>query len=297
MSILLSSIQFITMVDTFLNEKKEKINYLKGDCVVDLHDLLSKNTHLLEDMDPVTPPGIKNVGMLESAITRQTTGSGDYYKYPDPFSNAATLMYGVIKNHAFHNGNKRTGLLTLIKHLYVNGYVLKPSLNSKVLYNFLIAIADSNLKNFNLKSPKKERFMDKEKDTDWDIEKDIRCMAFWIKKNSAPRSKTLKGEIKVSTLKKTLQSKNIEVEQKGNKIEVYVKENSFFRKILSSTNKRSYTLLNKTEISKGQLSKLRKEFGLTMSDGIDNTFFYDDDVFLDSEIKTYKTIIYKLSKT
>ena len=62
--------------------------------------------------------------------------------------------------------------------------------------------------------------------------------------------------------------------------------------------KKSYSLGNKrTDVVKPVLISIRKDFNLTKSDGVDDTFFYDENAFLDSEIKAYKRIIYRLSKT
>lgn len=283
----------------------EKINYLTTKCVIDLHDVLSNNIHLLEEMDPVEPRGIKNYGLLESAINRQITGSGEYYKYSDTCSNASTLTYGVIKNHAFHNGNKRAGFLALIKHLYVNGYVLSPSTKSEEIYEVLISIADSNLQEFRRKYRKKYSFIlskEEKKQTKWDADTEIRFLSYWIKKNIIPKSTTIKGEVKIADLKKALLNKGVILEQNGSNIEVFIKnENKFLGFIPIGSrriNVKKYSLgNNKTFIGKDTLKYLRKDFKLTPADGIDDTFLYDDDAFLDSEIKAYKKIIYQLSKT
>ena len=132
----------------YISTQHGKVRCLDTEAVIQLHELLSNNIHLLEQMDPVEPKGVKNFGLLESAVNRQFTGLAEYYKYPDCFSNVATLVYGVIKNHAFHNGNKRAGLLVLIKHLYLNGYVLNPGLKSDEIYDIVVAIADTKLKAF-----------------------------------------------------------------------------------------------------------------------------------------------------
>jgi len=292
------------MIKTF-TANNEKISYLTTDCVVDLHSILSNNIHLLEDMDPVEPKGIKNFGLLESAVNRQTTGSGDYYKYPDRCNNAATLTYGVIKNHAFHNGNKRTGFLALIKHLYVNGYVLKPSTKSEEIYQLLIAIADSKLKEFSGQHRKKYSFIlkkEERKKHEWETDTEIRFLAHWIKKNTSPKSNTIKGEIKISDLKRYLENKGVSIEQNGANIEVFIeKENKFLGFIpfgARKVNVRKYSIgNNKTFIGKDTLKYLRRDFKLTHADGIDDAFLYDDEAFLDSEIKAYKKIIYRLSKT
>ncbi len=293
------------MIRNFQTEKG-KVNVLTKESLINLHDLLSQNTHLLEDMDPVEPRGVKNIGMLESAIGRQTTGFGDYYKYPDCFSNCATLVFGVIKNHSFHNGNKRAGLLGLIKHLYINGYVLNPGMNSNELYEFLIAIADSKLQDFSLKHKKKYPFIrskkDKKENPVWDVDTKVRFMAFWIKKNAKPKKSTFKGEVKISHLKNILSNKQIILEQNGSNLDIFVeRENKFLGLIPfpnKKINKKRYSIgNNRSTIGKSTLKILRRDFNLTKADGIDDTFFYSEDCFLDFEIKTYKGLIYRLSKT
>lgn len=285
--------------------QNQKVFYLDTNTVIELHELLSNNVHLLEEMDPVEPRGVKNIGMLESAVSRQTTGSGNYYKYPDPYSNASTLVYGIIKNHGFHNGNKRAGLLTLIKHLYINGYVLSPALNSKELYEILVSIADSKLNEFFYKHIHRYTFIrtkEEKKESLWSVETEIRFFAFWIKKNSHPKASTIKGDVKLSVLKRVLDNKNIKMVQNGSNLDVYIETENKFLGFFSLGKKmqmkKTYTLgNNRTSIGKATLVVLRKDFNLTKINGIDDTFFYDDDAFLDSEIKTYKKIIYQLSKT
>jgi death-on-curing protein len=293
------------MTQSFISNNNERVFYLDCQSIIELHEILSNNVHLLEEMDPVEPRGVKNFGMLDSAVSRQTTGSGNYYKYPDASSNAATLVYGIIKNHAFHNGNKRAGLLALIKHLYVNGNVISPALDSKELYEILVAIADSKIPEFYSKHVKKYRFIRTKKErktNDWDLETQLRFLAFWIKRNSKPKELTNKGEIKISTLKKVLDNKNIQMNQNGSNLEVYIeKENKFLGFLSLGTKKimkKNYSLGNsRSTIGKTTLNVLRNDFKLTKKNGIDDTFFYDEDAFLDSEIKTYKKIIYQLSKT
>lgn len=288
-----------------ITTEKGKVNILTKKSLINLHNLLSENTHLLDEMDPVEPRGIKNMGMLESAIGRQFTGYGDFYKYPDCFSNCATLTYGIIKNHSFHNGNKRAGLLALIKHLYINGYVLSPKLSSDELYEFLIAIADSKIQEFSYKYRKKyiliRKKSEKRENPIWDLDTKIKYLALWIRKNARPKKTTLKGDVKVSDLKRFLENKGIKLEQRGTSIEVYSeKENKFLGIPWGSKkiNQKKYSLgNNRTMIGKGTLGTLRKDFNLTKADGIDNTFFYNEGSFLDFEIKTYKRLIYRLSKT
>lgn len=58
--------------------------------------------------------GILNFSMLSSAVSRQYVSYGDQKKWNAPLEIIATLVYGLTKNHAFNDGNKRTALLVLL---------------------------------------------------------------------------------------------------------------------------------------------------------------------------------------
>lgn len=62
--------------------------------------------------------GVKDYNILGSAIGRQYTGFGISMKWKTPHEICATLFYGLIKNHAFHDANKRTALLVLLYQLH-----------------------------------------------------------------------------------------------------------------------------------------------------------------------------------
>lgn|GEM_PF-1660698 len=98
-----------------------------------------------KDNDPISPPGIKNIGLLESAVARCDTGIGDVYKYKRLFEKAAVLFHSLAKNHAFHNGNKRTALISLIYTLHVNGYYL--NISDDKLYELVLGVADDKYPN------------------------------------------------------------------------------------------------------------------------------------------------------
>ncbi|MBI4670944.1 MAG: type II toxin-antitoxin system death-on-curing family toxin [Chloroflexi bacterium] len=87
--------------------------------------------------------GVLNQGALESALAapQQTMFGQDLY--PEIASKAAILFYLFIKNHAFMDGNKRTGFACLIRCLNVNGYVLNAA--GDELYQFTMDVATSVL--------------------------------------------------------------------------------------------------------------------------------------------------------
>ena len=61
--------------------------------------------------------GPKNLTMLHSTLSRQFTSYGKAVKWEDDVAICSTLFFGLVKNHAFHDVNKRTALLTLFYHL------------------------------------------------------------------------------------------------------------------------------------------------------------------------------------
>lgn len=84
-------------------------------------------------IEPVAKYEIINLNLLESSVNQpfQTVFGED--AYPTIEEKAACLFHGLIANHCFHNGNKRTGVLALDQFLYANEYML--TLQNEDMYN------------------------------------------------------------------------------------------------------------------------------------------------------------------
>ena len=54
--------------------------------------------------------GIRDVGLLESALESPFQSYGGEELYPSIQAKAARLCYGLVKNHAMIDGNKRIGV-------------------------------------------------------------------------------------------------------------------------------------------------------------------------------------------
>jgi death-on-curing protein len=67
------------------------------------------------------PPGVRDIGLLRSALARpqQLQAYGDN---PDIVEMAAAYIAGIIRNHPFVDGNKRTGFLLGVLFLELNGF-------------------------------------------------------------------------------------------------------------------------------------------------------------------------------
>ncbi len=89
--------------------------------------------------DPIDPPGIRDEHLLESAMFRPQTGIGGIRKYPTVETSAAALLYSLIHNHPFHNGNKRTALVATLVFLDENDTVLTCSEDD--IFKFVLVVA------------------------------------------------------------------------------------------------------------------------------------------------------------
>lgn len=69
--------------------------------------------------------GVREPGLVESAIQRASAGFGDYELYPTLEQKAAAVCCGLTRNHCFLDGNKRIGVTVMLLILRVNGYALK----------------------------------------------------------------------------------------------------------------------------------------------------------------------------
>ena len=65
--------------------------------------------------------GVRDIGLLASAVYRPQVTFDDQELYPDLFTKVAALMESLITNHPFIDGNKRTGLTAAGMFLVVNG--------------------------------------------------------------------------------------------------------------------------------------------------------------------------------
>jgi death on curing protein len=84
--------------------------------------------------------GIRDEGLLESALARPQ--NLDLYGQPDFAELAASYGFGLAKNHAFVDGNKRASFLAVGLFLYLNGYRLQASQADATLTVLALAASD-----------------------------------------------------------------------------------------------------------------------------------------------------------
>ncbi len=69
--------------------------------------------------------GVRDEGLLDSALESAFSGFGDREFYPSKEEKGARLGYCLITNHAFEDGNKRIGIYVMLAFLEMNGIPLR----------------------------------------------------------------------------------------------------------------------------------------------------------------------------
>jgi death-on-curing protein len=67
-------------------------------------------------------PGIKDLGLLQSALAMPEATFGGQDLHETLAEKAAAYLFHITKNHPFVDGNKRTGLACALAFLELNGY-------------------------------------------------------------------------------------------------------------------------------------------------------------------------------
>ena len=87
--------------------------------------------------------GIRDEGMLDLALNNPFQSFGGKELYPSVQAKAARLCFGLVKNHAMLDGNKRLGTHVMLVFLALNGYELYYS--QRELSDVILAMASGNI--------------------------------------------------------------------------------------------------------------------------------------------------------
>lgn len=87
--------------------------------------------------------GIRDLGLLESAVAQPQSSFGGDFVHRGLFEMAAAYLFHITSNHPFVDGNKRTGLLAAIVFLDLNGIGIDHP--SHALYALTMAVAESRI--------------------------------------------------------------------------------------------------------------------------------------------------------
>lgn len=108
--------------------------WVKTEDVIRLHSQIIQATGGID--------GIRDQGILESAICAPLQTFGGQELFPTDIEKIARIGYGLASNHAFLDGNKRIGALMTQLLLKWNGYSLKLEVGE--LADMFISVADKS---------------------------------------------------------------------------------------------------------------------------------------------------------
>jgi death-on-curing protein len=110
-------------------------DFLDAEDVLELHRLSLAAYGGLE--------GVRDAGMLASAIGQPQVSFDGTYAHDGPFEMAAAYLFHLARNHPFVDGNKRTALLAAVVFLDINGITLERE--SEALYELTMGVAEGRI--------------------------------------------------------------------------------------------------------------------------------------------------------
>jgi death on curing protein len=87
--------------------------------------------------------GLRDRGLLESAVAQPQTSFGGTYAHEGLIAMAAAYLFHIVSNHPFVDGNKRAGLLAAQVFLDLNGIALNH--DSEAFYDLTIRVAEGRV--------------------------------------------------------------------------------------------------------------------------------------------------------
>jgi death-on-curing protein len=88
------------------------------------------------------PEGVRDLGLLESALARPKNLFAYFEQSPSIARLAASYAKGIVANHPFVDGNKRTAFIVSVTFLRLNGLQLTATKEDRVLTFWSLAAGE-----------------------------------------------------------------------------------------------------------------------------------------------------------
>ena len=108
---------------------------------LDVEDVIELHATQLEAYGGAA--GLRARGLLESAVAQPLSSFGGEFVHDGLFSMAAAYLFHIVSNHAFVDGNKRTGMLCAVVFLDINGIAVNHP--SEALYELTMGVAEGRI--------------------------------------------------------------------------------------------------------------------------------------------------------
>ncbi len=212
--------------------------------------------------------GPRDADLLHSAVYRQFVSYSGVDKWSTSFERAATLLFGIIADHPFHDANKRTGLLVLL--LFLNKLNRLPTVSQSNLEDFAVEISDHKLAKYARYRELRKKSPDPE----------VMFIADFLRRNTRKTDRKFYS-ITYRELDRRLQDLGYRLKNPHkNVIDVVRVEER--RKLFGFGTKERVDVKVaqvgfpgwKYQVNQGAISTIRKEAKLTAEDGFDSQSFY-----------------------
>ncbi len=234
--------------------------------------------------------GPKSLDLLHSAIYRQFVSFGGKDKWAEPLEKCATLLFGLIKDHPFHDANKRTAFLVTLFQLDRLGRT--PRIKQREFEDFIVEVADNRLAKY-------ARYRESRVE---DEDPEILFIADYLKRNTREvdhRSYT----VTFHDLQQILKRHNVELSSpKGNFIDIVrVEYRPKFLGLLGPSVRHEIRLAQigfpgwKKQVTRAALKTVRESTGLTPQNGYDSKTFFQGADPLHALIDTYAEPLRRLA--
>ncbi len=87
--------------------------------------------------------GVRDNGLLESAMAQPQATFGGQWLHPTLFEMAAAYLFHLVENHPFLDGNKRVGTAAAIVFLKTNGFNIRAA--DEEMTNFVLEVAQGRI--------------------------------------------------------------------------------------------------------------------------------------------------------
>lgn len=109
--------------------------------ILSLEQVLLMHKQLIEESGGSDE--VRDIGLLKSAINNPFQTFGGVELYPNIQEKAARLCFGIVKNHALVDGNKRLGTHVMLVFLWLNGYTLE--YQDEEMINIILDLASGKI--------------------------------------------------------------------------------------------------------------------------------------------------------
>ncbi len=269
-------------------QQTQRTNGLSAEDVIRAHFLIVN--HFYIEGGGLGGIGPKSIPLLLSAVDRQFVSYGGRDKWTSKFDICATLFFGLIKNHPFHDANKRTAFLSVLYLLYK--FKRCPSVPESEFEDFTVEVADNLLVRY-------ARFRELVKDKEEDPE--VKFISKYLKDNTRDVD-SKSHSITYRELKKILNRYGYDFSSpKGNYIDVIRvgTRKKFFGLFGSEPSETRVCQIGfprwTDEVGRAALKEVRESTNLSARDGVDSAAFYKGLDPMQSLIATYNRPLMNLA--